>query len=1076
MSSVGQAVGMVAGGVIGLFLGGNVALGASIGGMIGGYLDPPKSNTQGPRLSELSQQVSSYGAAIPRLYGTMALYGCVFWIENNQLKEVAVKKKSGGKGGGKSVTNYSYFGTFALGLCKGPITGVKRIWLGPKLVYDASATDAASIAATHAFAQYFTLYTGSSTQNPDPRVEANLGIGSTPAWRGLAYIVFKDLPLDDYGQTIAGLQVKVEVTTEAIVDSYIVTNKSDTTTGNWDGSCTINSTEDPLTWYVNNFVTYYEIYRTLVYNGVVQERFRETAFAAPLGGKAHFDGFAGLPYVAGGDYYVLPGDVGVTGFSPVWAALAINNGIRRADGKTFLVRTDSAAEGAFYRISVDQIVSMRNGEGSSIYNWALGDKLFSTETFSSGPWTVKTFNDDLSLAGTHVFSGSFIPLASWDQHRPWIIGNKVYIAAIRGSGPYTMALLTLDLVALTVTEAVLQLPPGYTDIIDYINGYGVSISAFKPYPDGSVAVWFNCVAAPYRVVQVIWGPVKTFGGGVPLADIVEAECLQSNLLTSGDIDVSALTATVRGYKVSSAGTIRSALDPLQSVWPFDVVPSGYGIRFTPRGTSSVMTIAESDLDARESGQANGVRLTETIEMDTQLPRKVTISYSDFSREYDPSQQYSERYGTDAVNETTLELAIVLTADEAAAVAKQMRNLYWTERIEQSFVIPPGPVFSKIEVGDVVTLTANSGTHIVRITDASYLPDGRIECKSRRHLTSIYSPTGAGESGTSTGKVVSGDAPTTAVVLDIPQVHQNQSGPSLLLALRPLYGSSWQGATLVVSRDDGGSWDTVTTYSGPASTMGVTTAALASPVVYGLPDYASLPVTMYSGEPASVTLDKLLNGENLYAIGAPGRWEIVGVRAVTQLTATTYTFGEMLRGLYGTEWAATTHQSGDTVVLLDEDSIALMPLNDTDLDSRLLIKAVSFGGSLDASLTVPARLDGVNLETLSPILLNGYRDSATGDFSISATRRTRFNGGLDNYVDAPLNETTAAFECDIFIGGTYEQTYYRRTLTSTTPTFAYTSADQVTDFGYNPYTLYVKIYQLSERRGRGTPLTGELTRY
>ena len=67
----------------------------------GGLLAPPKGPTvTGPRLDDLTVQTSTYGAVIPRVYGTVAVNGNVFWLENNRLKETMTKKKSGGKGGG----------------------------------------------------------------------------------------------------------------------------------------------------------------------------------------------------------------------------------------------------------------------------------------------------------------------------------------------------------------------------------------------------------------------------------------------------------------------------------------------------------------------------------------------------------------------------------------------------------------------------------------------------------------------------------------------------------------------------------------------------------------------------------------------------------------------------------------------------------------------------------------------------------------------------------------------------------------------------------------------------------------
>ena len=97
MSTVGQAVLGLVGGVAGFFLAGSLGVGAQAGLMLGGYLFPPKGPTvNGPRLSDLSVQTSTYGAVIPRVYGAVTVNGNVFWLENNQIKETVTKKKTGG--------------------------------------------------------------------------------------------------------------------------------------------------------------------------------------------------------------------------------------------------------------------------------------------------------------------------------------------------------------------------------------------------------------------------------------------------------------------------------------------------------------------------------------------------------------------------------------------------------------------------------------------------------------------------------------------------------------------------------------------------------------------------------------------------------------------------------------------------------------------------------------------------------------------------------------------------------------------------------------------------------------------
>ena len=152
MSTGGQAIGGVLGAVGGFFVAGpkGALYGAQIGIAIGGYLDPPKGPVvKGPRLSDLSVQTATYGAPIARGYGTFPVVGNIFWLENNKIKETVRRKKtsSGGKGGGsKTVTEtYSYSATFAVGLldCRdgNPLDGARRVWVGPKLIYDAGSDD-----------------------------------------------------------------------------------------------------------------------------------------------------------------------------------------------------------------------------------------------------------------------------------------------------------------------------------------------------------------------------------------------------------------------------------------------------------------------------------------------------------------------------------------------------------------------------------------------------------------------------------------------------------------------------------------------------------------------------------------------------------------------------------------------------------------------------------------------------------------------------------------------------------------------------------------------------------------------
>lgn len=233
---MGQLITTVVGGVLGFMIGGPMGaqIGMMLGGMIGSTLFGP--TIKGPRLNDLKVTASTYGVAIPEVYGSVRLGGNMIWTAG--IKETS-KTSRAGKGGPKQTT-YSYSASFAMGICKGEIDKITRIWADSKLIFDTSAgtTRTPSSDQNAIFGSFLTAmikgkkqkkynfraYVGNESQLPDSLIEADKGSGNVSAHRGLAYIVFENMPLEDFGNRIPQLTFEVTKAQKQSFPSIVVTD------------------------------------------------------------------------------------------------------------------------------------------------------------------------------------------------------------------------------------------------------------------------------------------------------------------------------------------------------------------------------------------------------------------------------------------------------------------------------------------------------------------------------------------------------------------------------------------------------------------------------------------------------------------------------------------------------------------------------------------------------------------------------------------------------------------------------------------------------------------------------------
>lgn len=191
-----QAAGAALGSVFGPV---GSAIGQAVGALAGASIDRALigggSTVTGARLATARIPGADEGTPVTRLYGTARIGGTLFWA--TRFEEEVTSERSGGKafGGGTTATSYTYFANFAMGLCEGEVTAIRRVWA------DGQPLDLSGVEMR--------LYRGTADQMPDPLIEAKQGAGQAPAYRNTAYVVFERLALDDFGNRIPVLQFEL---------------------------------------------------------------------------------------------------------------------------------------------------------------------------------------------------------------------------------------------------------------------------------------------------------------------------------------------------------------------------------------------------------------------------------------------------------------------------------------------------------------------------------------------------------------------------------------------------------------------------------------------------------------------------------------------------------------------------------------------------------------------------------------------------------------------------------------------------------------------------------------------------
>jgi hypothetical protein len=987
---MGQAAGLIMGGVgavIGGYFGGPMGAeaGFMIGSMLGGILFPQKK----PNPADVRVQDSAYGKYIPQVWGRYRVAGNMIWAGTPHAQNTSGK-------GGSSKTSGAYTKmSFAVALCEGPVDAVLRIWANGKLIYDVSnPSDWQSISGSSSMITGWTFYSGGETQTADPIMESQLGVGNVPAFRGLCYVVFNELNLQQWGNYLPSLSFEVarDTTTQAIVTGQqsigtvvgIINNTVYGTQILGDGTSYGWATGlDP---YSNGYAI--RPYYLTSYGVQWQGPAFGVGLGAPCAGGCLSYDEPGL-YLASGIWYANNGDVLYTGLQ---LGLFYSTGARAVKRGGIMYVTTSYG-GAAYPLWIAQMTPVKGG---------LAPYQSSTQQFCMSV---------IGVSDSYVYCAT----ASFDATAP----NSIIYFDL--TGDYMGVLISghggLGTVADVVSDDEIYFQFNSGGNIQLWNGtsltdigipqsFGANCCNLKMM-NQQVAMVSN-YASGYAFAALLLGNIND---SPTLAEVVQEVCEDAGLTTS-QFDVTQLTDAVVGYGSTNNSSARDILSPLLSTFFIDVSDSDGQLKFVRRGATPTVVIPWDDLGAaQEQDGADALNpIQETISQEVDLPAQEALSYISSTTDYQTSTQREFMPGTASNLIESTNVPVVLADNDAKVRVQAMLWERWSK--QRTFKFATGYKYLAYEPGDVVLLQRNDLTTVpVRVTKTQFDGKGAMTWEADFTVPQIY-PNPSTQTYTAQGQSSTGfrqqsidySGPTILVPMDLPPLRpQDATTPAVYLAAGG-FEDNWPGARIDISRDDQNFSDILNMST--ASIIGQTTGILGTFNGGDIPDELnSINVQLYDASQSlsSVSYASFLNGANVALIGT----ELVYFRNAVQQTDGSWTLSGLLRGRLDTLYN-TTHAAGEVFVVLDEDAQQIVNLNLSDVGNTIWLEAY-LQNILGTTPSVPVSVKPTNAR-LAPFrpaqltALSGQYNSggSASDKTFAWFRRARINNGWYDGVDVPLD--------------------------------------------------------------------------
>lgn len=1055
-------------------------------------------------LLDLSVMSSANGVTIPKIYGTGVVGANIIWSPGLVETSITVTQ-SGGKGGPTTTsTQYEYTASFAAGFCEGPGT-VSKIWGDTQVLYDNSSAvtqyegifNSGTLYQVGQIVKYDngsstlfyicirtgtalpfpapggligglywslytgnpvaisggqqypspTLYQGTNTQMPDPTIQANLGVHATSAFRGLVYVVWANLQLNNFGNRIPSIR-------GVVTTGFPNASPPSTTSG----------------------VDY--IVKDLCESAGVPASVIDSSDLASI-----------VTTVA--DIYQSDGS-GIPALTLVQGSGTVNYYQGSGCGAPFGFRYPG--DGSSVPLPSPKFTYKMKNNQSILFNPYPADATHPGYTSFLPGWTTLTSYDLIPMALVGVLPGGAGP-ATWDGTAvvPWIPGNVGHWSQanwdmvvthqinVAVAGNYTFYCSSNDSVIIGIGNGATRVSG------PMVNPRGQTKTAAKGYPvmmAENIDMGEHDTGSTLSTFVVNFPKVGVYNIELDYACHVDARTLCLNW-KMGSVQSPLLPVAVSsggatpiaepfGFMITEQKDARSLIDDLKKAYFFDSCESDHTLKFIRRGAHpSILIVPEDDLGMI----ADGSKLKETVTQEQDAPRIVIVTYIDPSIDYQQGsqQQFRSSRVVTTLNQLKIDLPLAMSETMARQVAELQLFTAWMERTPYEINLWKAS-YGIFDPTDTLEFTFEGVVYQMRLTETAFGQNYALQINSVSQYDNGYTTSAVGATpGGVVGVALPTGGPSVVFIFDIPYLQDSDASVDRLAS-----GFYW----VVVG--DSVTWPGGVLLQSPSGSLYNQLGSMATRINYGYatdtlpdaPDFAvwdttsTLNVAMVKGTLAGASDEDVLNGANILLVGD----ELIQFADCHPELDGTFTISRLLRGRRNTEPFATGHAApsgsppqGESVVVISTGVVQHNTFTNSFIGKDESYKAVTSGGDPTAVTATMFESQGNDLKPAAPVHVNGTRDMSN-NLTIGWVRRTRY-GGLGLVGPTPLNEDSEAYSIDIFSGFTV-----KRTITWTpgtydvdgNPTAPYSAAQQTTD-GFTPGNpVSVVIYQVSAQVGRGFP--------